>query len=493
MILGALVALLVVGVLGALAADLLTPARFRLGPHRAELRLTLQRAEVIDLGPLGTLSKRSRLGIFGYEITVKEIPRAAPGSSPLSLEDYVHLYTDQTQIRANARRSLIRHSLRGALAAEIFVIAAVIGLRALLGAPRRRELAALLRERRVPFLISTSVVVVVFATAAVVEVARDPTIGRASSVLRDTPLAGAAVHGELLRVLVDQYGPRVTDFVRENDEFYNELSANLARAYRRSTPLTAGPGTQTLLVSAGLHCNLGMAGVLGRTVDLWKPGRVVTAGDDAIGAAAIDPTCINSLAYHVRGTPVIDAPGDHDTDAAIEAMHRHGFTVLDGRPTQQGALVVLGDSDPRVAVLAGGLEPRRDETVAEMGQRLAATACDTTPRVDIVVANEPGAIAETARRGCARLAVAGADTGAVLRTTTSGRSVAVALAGSAGGAAPNTITVGPLQATAELLVVELDRNTHQPLRYQRIHCFPDASVVIDAPLAFATAPVGEVP
>jgi hypothetical protein len=110
-----------------------------------------------------------------------------------------------------------------------------------------------------------------------------------------------------------------------------------------------------------------------------------------------------------------------------------------------------------------------------------------------VVANEPGAIAETARRGCARLAIAGSDTGAVLRITSSGRSVAVALAGSAGGAAPNTLTVGPLQAPGELLVVELTDDTHQPLRYQRIHVLPDASVAIDPPAAFATAPVGEIP
>jgi hypothetical protein len=309
-------------------------------------------------------------------------------------------------------------------------------------------------------------------------------------VLRDTPLAGASVDGELLRVLVDEYGPRVTDFVRRNDAFYDELTANLAREYRDSATLTETSTTETMLVSAGLHCNLGMASAIGRAVDLWDPARVVTAGDDAIGAAALDPTCINSFAYHVRGTPVIAAPGDHDSDAAIDAMHRHGFRVLEGEPAEQGDIVFLGDADPRVAVLAGGLVPRRDETVTEMGRRLADTACDADPRVEVIVANEPGAIAETARRGCARLAIAGVDTGRVLRTTTSGRSVAVALVGSAGGAAPNTITVGPLQAEAELLIVELARDTHQPLRYQRIHLFPDASVVIDAPAAFAAAPVG---
>jgi hypothetical protein len=489
----ACVAFVLVAVIGALVADMVDPARFRLGPHRAELRLTLQRAEVIDLGPLGTLSKRSHLGPFGYEITVKEIPRGSTGSTPLSLEDYVHLYTDQSQIRANARRALVRHSLRGALAAEIIVIAGIVGLRALLGAPRRRELAALLRERRLPFAIASSVVVVVFATAWVVDVARPPPIGRASSVLRDTPLAGAAVHGELLRVLVDEYGPRVTDFVRENDRFYESVNVNLGRAYRNGVPLTASPTTETMLVTAGLHCNLGMASVIGRAVDLWDPRRVVTAGDDAIGTSAIDPSCINSFAYHVHGTPVLAAPGDHDSDAAIDAMHRHGFTVLDGKVTEQRGLVALGDADPRVAVLAGGLVPRRDETVTEMGSRLADTACDATTRVDVVVANEPGAIAETASRGCARLAIAGVESGSVFRTTASGRSVAVALAGSAGGAAPNTITVGPLQSPAELLVVELAKDTHQPLRYQRIHFFPDASVTVDPPLAVSTAPLGVVP
>src|SRR5262245_45302382 len=94
------------------------------------------------------------------------------------------------------------------------------------------------------------------------------------------------------------------------------------------------------------------------------------------------------------------------------------------QPIQQGGLVVLGDADPRVAVLAGGLVPRRDETVAEMGTRLANEACGIASRVDLVVANEPRAIAETARRGCARLAIAGAETGTVLRTLSSGRAVA---------------------------------------------------------------------
>jgi hypothetical protein len=489
-VVAAALAFLAVAVVGAVVADVLEPAQFRVGPHRAELRLTFTRAAVIDLGPLGQLSKSSGLGVFGYEITVKEIPRDRPGAPALSLEDYVRLYTDEAQIRANAERAMLRHSLRGALAAEILVIAGIIGLRALLGPARRRELATLLRERRVPFVIATSVVIVAFVTVYLVDVAPRATDGRASPILSDTPLAGVSVQGELLRVLVDEYGPTVAGLIRENDAFYDEVAANLRRAHRNGVPLTGGPDTETLMVAAGLHCNLGMATVIGRAVDRWDPAQFVTAGDDAIGAAAIDATCINSLAYHLRGTRVIAAAGDHDSSTALAAMRRHGFTVLEGELRRSGGLVVLGDTDPRVAVPAAGLVPRRDETVTEMGQRLADVACDSATRVDLVVANEPGAIRDTARSGCARMVIAGTETGAVLRTTSSGRPVAVALAGTSGGAAPNTITVGPLQAPAELLVVELSRETHQPLRYQRVRFFPDASVVVEASAAFLAAPVG---
>jgi len=143
--------------------------------------------------------------------------------------------------------------------------------------------------------------------------------------------------------------------------------------------------------------------------------------------------------------------------------------------------------------VAGGLVPRRDETVTEMGDRLAEVACAKEAGVDIIVTNEPSGIRATGRRGCARLALAGAETGSVLRTTTSGRTVGVVLGGSEGGAGPNVLTVGPLQAPAELLIVETNASTRQTLRYQRIQFGVDGSVVVGPPTAFSTAPVGQVP
>jgi hypothetical protein len=417
---------IIVAIIGGIAADFVTSAKFRLGPHRAELRLTLDRTEVIDLGPLGSLSRPAHLGGLGYRITVKEIPLSTTnGERSLSLEDYAHLYSDQAQIRANARRALIRHSARGALFAVLAVFLVVAGMRALLGARRRRELLEMVQSRRKHVRFGVALLVAAAVTAYSVHVVRPLDDGRPSAVLRATPLAGAVVHGALLGVLVDQYGPRITRFIRENDKFYDTLTANLERAYRRAVPLEPSDATETVMFSSGLHCNIGMTQTIGRAVELWDPGSVISAGDDALGAAAVDPTCINSFAYRLRGRPVVAAPGDHDSDAASAAMRKRGFTVLDGVAVQREGMTILGDDDPRVAVIGQGLVARRAETVGEMGSRLADVACNATTPVDIVVANEPGAIRETARRGCARLVLAGAEAGQVTRTTTSGRSVVV--------------------------------------------------------------------
>src|SRR5882762_5827078 len=51
---GVALALVLLGASGALIGDLLTAADFRLGPHQAELRVIPQRAEIIDLGPIGS-------------------------------------------------------------------------------------------------------------------------------------------------------------------------------------------------------------------------------------------------------------------------------------------------------------------------------------------------------------------------------------------------------------------------------------------------------
>ena len=412
------------------------------------------------------------------------------------LEDYVHLYTDQSQIRANARRCAAPpqppRRARGRDRRD----------RRVLRAPRAARRASSTRARRAPARATRAVRGRdVGGRRRVRDHARDrrgrvrPRSDAPSSVLRDTPLAGAAVHGELLRVLVDQYGPRVTEFVRENDDFYDELTANLARRYRNSVALDRARRPRRRWL------------VLGRPALQPRHGRRARPRGRPVGPGARRhrgrrrdrhrghrPVVHQQPRLSRAGTPVVDAPGDHDSDAAIDAMHRHGFTVLEGMPTeldgtpaQPNGLVVLGDADPRVAVLAGGLVARRDETVSEMGHRLATTACDATPRVDVIVTNEPGG---------SRRPRAAAARGSRSRVPTRDRPAHDHL-GPLGGGGPGRAARAARRRTrsrsgrsgAGRAPRRRARQGHAPAVALPAHPLPHRRlVVVDAPAAFSAAP-----
>jgi hypothetical protein len=132
---------------------------------------------------------------------------------------------------------------------------------------------------------------------------------------------------------------------------------------------------------------------------------------------------------------------------------------------------------------------RRDETVHQMGVRLAKQACDDE-RVQIVVANEPGAVSPTAKRGCAPLVLAGATTNDDFRVEHAGSAPTVTcLGGSAGGALANTLSVEALQAPAYEAILELDRATNRRVRYQQITLQPDGAVDISLPVPFSATPL----
>ncbi len=486
-------ALLLVGVLGGLVGSMVTPARFTLGPHRADLRVIAEPVERFDLGPLGSFSKPyGRLG-FGVEVTVREIPARHGAAASPSLEEYVRLYSDYDQVRDDATSALARHAAAWGIGTAIVVALVAAALWALLGGARRTELARAMRPRRRAFAVGVLAVSVVTATMYVVRATTlDDPRPNVSAVFDDTPLEGAHVDGALLALLVNEYGGRVGTFVNDTNQFYEALTARVDEQFAAATPLTPGPDTRTVLFTVGLHCNVGMARPIGRVAELWDPTLVVSGGDDALGSTGLERACMSGIAYRLRKHPVVVAPGDHDSRAGIDEMRRSGFTVLDGETVSKEGLRILGDDDPRVAVFGSGLVPRRGETVREMGARLAKRACEDPDGVDILVANEPNAIRDTARRGCARLVLAGAATSRASRVVApDGRVVARYLGASAGGAAGGTLTVGRLHAPASVVIVELDARTHAPRRYQEIDFFPEGLVTIGASVGFASAPLDD--
>ena len=392
----------IVAAAGGLLGDMLVPAHFVIGPHRADLRVTLGRSEVIDLGPLGSLSKPSPYAPLGFRVTVRAVPAGAgEGQESLSLEQYARLYSDYDGIRSDAVDAIAEHTLWSTLAALLLVAVLTLGGRALLGRARRAELLIAMRRRRRRVLAGTLAVALAGVAIAVVPV----TSGAGTSappMLDGTPLEGATVHGALLQLLVNDYGPRVVAFVQRTHDFSEKLSTAVDGAYRGSETLVPSDRVETFLFMAGLHCNLAMAQPLGRVVSLWKPGFVLSGGDDTLGATGFESSCIDSLARRLGHTPVLVTPGDHDSAEAERQMREHGYTVLDGSPIEMDRLRILGDDDPRIARFGEGISPRRTETVVGMGERLARTACGDRVGVDIVVANEPGAIPRRLRRAVPR-------------------------------------------------------------------------------------------
>lgn len=478
---------LFVGAVGGLLACFVVPTAIHFGPNDADVVLTTTPTEVIDLGPLGTITKPGGVFGAGVRVTVKKIPEHPIGANDtMAVEDYVRLYSGVGGTAAEARAALLRHALWWGLGTDIVVFGAVMLGRAALGATRRRELLTIARRRvrRISVALATTIVAVsgLFGVhVASTGVARSTS----SQVFENTPLQGATVDGAVLQLLVNKYGPRVVEFVDTTNRFYDTLGTRLTDAARHQILLRPTETTRTIVFTAGFHCNVGMARVTGRVVDLWKPTFVLSAGDDALGASGFEGACIGSLGQYLRGQTVLVAPGDHDSAAAIARMNASGFTVLDGHPRRVSGFRVLGDADPRIASLASGLTPRRSETVVQMGHRLADRACASRAGITIVLANEPGAVRESASRGCAQLVLAGSKTDGPIALPSEDGSTAVGyFAGSAGGAAPDMLTLGALHAAAHETIIQLDAANGTPLRYQSIEFAPDGTTHVAPPAFF---------
>src|SRR5699024_5493852 len=97
--------------------------------------------------------------------------------------------------------------------------------------------------------------------------------------------------------------------------------------------------------------------------------------------------------------------GNHDSETTAEQMAEAGYTVLHGETVDVAGVRVLGDTDPTITALGEGTRPERDETIEELGTRLADQACEADDPVDILLIHNPLAAEETMARGCAELAL----------------------------------------------------------------------------------------
>lgn len=461
-----------------------------LGPHRAVYELTTTGSGVVDLGPLGTIEIDSPLPLrLGARVTVQEVPDDVTSlDAPVTLEGlsedldrYVQFFTSPVVFLQDAATDLARSAARNALLAFLVLGATYLGARALGGERRRRELKdAVLAHRG--SVVGLSLTAALLGAGLVVASPlgpdlEEPGTRRASPIFDGTPLEGARLTGRLAG-LVDTYGALALDAYRQNEEFYARAVGSVRERWaerealaeqwqrllemsERLSPLQrvllAEPeDLVTVVLVSDLHCNVGMADVVGAVVELSGAQVVLDAGDTTVNGTAVERYCVSAFlnAYRAAGAEeVVWAGGNHDSAVTAEQVRAAGGRVLDGEVVTVLGLEILGDADPLQTRIGQGTSRVGEEGVGEAGARLAEVACAREEPVPILLVHTPAVGEEALARGCAVTQLSGH----LHRWSGPQRhEQGVRLVnGSTAGATSGQATVGPLNGTATLAVLRV--------------------------------------
>lgn len=285
-----------------------------------------------------------------------------------------------------------------------------------------------------------------------------------------------------------QAAPDAVDGAYAGDAAANDNAAadDAAGADRTASPSPSPTETPepvdpvVLVVVSDLHCNVGMAPLIGTLARLTEADAVLDAGDTTMNGTSVEQYCVTSFARAVpSGVELVTSPGNHDSRDTTAKYARAGATVLDGGVVDVAGVRILGDSDPNeTRVGGGGTMSTDDETPAEAGRRLADVACDDGD-VDLLLVHTPTVGDAALDEGCVPAQVSGhyhrrvgpEQVGLGVRYVSS----------STAGATLNQPTVGPLRGIADLTVLRFDPASRAIVSYQLVRVAPDASVTVGRP------------
>ncbi|WP_193311490.1 metallophosphoesterase family protein [Georgenia satyanarayanai] len=231
----------------------------------------------------------------------------------------------------------------------------------------------------------------------------------------------------------------------------------------------------TFLLVSDLHCNVGMASVIATAARLSGASALLDAGDTVMSGTAVESYCVNAFAGEIPDdVPMVVSTGNHDSVITAEQMRDAGYVVLGGDVVEIEGVRILGDTDPTLTAVGEGTRPERDESVPEMGERLAEEAC-SADRADLLLVHDPRAALPALEQGCVPLALSGhwhRRVGPEVHGAGT-RYVSASTAGASGGA-----TVGPLNGPAEMTVLRVDAASGRPLDYRVVTVGTDTTVAL---------------
>lgn len=527
------IAFLVTGLVAVTIGVLTADYDGSLGPNEAEYSVRLNDEIRIDMGPLGALILDSPLPLhLGVNVRVEEIPieLTTPESDPIQglkadLQSYTQFFANPQPAIREAAAGLISDALaRFTLVWCVLLMMVACGRLAAHGTLRVAIKDAL--RRRGVAALSVAITVVVAGVPLADQMRGSGDVGRTSDVLAGTPLEGARITGRLA-TLVDYYGGMVRDAIKENDQFYESAKTNLLAAFEAertgtvtppspgstaegssaeetATPeaqesgSSASPGaatpdaeesateaspspeeTITAVMVTDLHCNIGMAEVIGAVVEQSDADLILDAGDTVMAGTSVESYCVRAFdnGFGNKGVPVVFANGNHDSATTLQQEVDAGWIPLEGKAIEVAGLRILGDTDPTLSSLGVPTHQTRDETVLEMGQRLARTGCDLLQEgdpVDLLLIHSPYAGHQILKAGCTPVSLSGH-----LHRRVGPRQLGLGTQyteDSTGGAGAGTPTIGPLHNPAAITLIRWDAQTKLPIDYRIITVGTDTSV-----------------
>lgn len=488
-----------------------------LGPHTARYEVTLDHEITVDLGPLGTVVIDSPLPLtLGARVVVQEIPREVTAVSSAAtlealsqdVEQYIQFFSGPQATITEVVRGLVDDAVRRAAWATVLLTGVVVGARALLGARRRAELADAARPHRVSIAAGAAVgLLVVSVLSASVPNHADPSAERvASAVFDGTPLEGARITGRLAGV-IDTYGGQVVDAYRDNERFYADATVAVREAWERQEAVEAEierlramtdlrralhepegvPEPVVMVVISDLHCNVGMAPVIGAVAELSSADILLNAGDTTANGTAVESFCVTALADALPdGVVQVVADGNHDSEETAAQERRVGARVLEGDVIEVAGVRILGDADPRATRIGVGTTMLAEETVDDVGRRLADRACADQDGVDLLLVHDPAVGNAALEEGCAPAQVSGHYHRRVgpLRYGDGVRFTS----GSTAGALLGQATVGPLAGPAEVTVLRFDPESRRFLDHRVVRVRTDATATVGSAVEWPTEP-----
>ncbi|MDR1186123.1 MAG: metallophosphatase family protein, partial [Bifidobacteriaceae bacterium] len=417
-------------------------------------------------GPLGFIGGQVTVGPIPVDLTSAHL---SVNSLAQDVMDYGQAFLGIDETLRRAVLNLVCDGLIRAGIIWAVAMTATVGVLVLIGRARRTQLRMWSGQHRRIVAVSVAAVMAFGAGAGAGVVAAAQPGGQAAPepLLEGTPLAGAHLTGRLGQ-LVGVYGRVAVDAYQADVAFYEAASASVEKAFAdqrlaaaeraaerdRATktsrfglpqapdasadsvgvlaPTSPSSGGETgspspspsptptppwlrgaepygglkpVLFFSDLHCNIGMAQVMGAAARGSAAEIVLDGGDTTMDGTSVERYCIDQVAAAIpAGVEWVTSPGNHDTVTTAKQEKAAGARVLEGEVERIAGLRILGDVDPTHTEVAQGTSLEGDESIEQVDKRLARTACEDGP-VDLLLVHQPAMAQASLESGCVPAAI----------------------------------------------------------------------------------------